>query len=339
MGSGDIATTATGLGVHDEQDDDALVAAVRAGDDRAFEVLYARYQRVVTAYARGMLRDHGRAEDVTQEVFISALRRLRATQGPLAFKAWIHEIAKNACIDAWRRSSRAQVVSYEVDEGLGADDRGRLVSADPAPEAQVHTRLELEQLQGAFEGLSDAHHEILVMRELHGYGYQQIGERLGMTQAAVESTLFRARRRLGEEFEQIGTGRACERSRAIIAAEGTGRAGARDELRLARHVAHCAACRRAAALAGFDLTALASRKGVRAKIASLLPVPAWLRRLGADGERGPAGRVVEAAPLAIVGAEPDGARRCQDRSRSRRGCGGGRRRRRDRDAGRAPLGG
>jgi RNA polymerase sigma factor (sigma-70 family) len=252
-----------------------------------------------------MVRDHARAEDVTQDVFVAALRRLRATERPIAFKPWIYEIAKNACIDAWRRSSRAEVVSY--DEDLGAADHGRLVSGAPAPEALVDTRLELEQLKAAFEGLSDAHHEILVLRELHGYSYEQIAERLGLTRAGVESTLFRARRRLGEEFEELGTGAACRRSRAIIvSAEGRGETGTRDELRLARHVTHCPACRRAAALAGFDLSRLAARKGLRAKIGSLLPLPAWLRRTwtGAEAVRGPVGRVVERAPLVVAGAEP-----------------------------------
>jgi RNA polymerase sigma factor (sigma-70 family) len=303
---GTIATTAAAL-AELRDDDDALVAAVRAGDDRAFEALFARHHGAVTAYARGMLRDHARAEDVAQDVFVAALRRLRATDGPIAFKPWIHEIAKNACIDAWRRSSRAELVSYDAGEDLGAADRGRLVSGAPAPDAQVDTRLELDQLKGAFEGLSDAHHEILVMRELHGYTYRQIGERLGMSPAAVESTLFRARRRLGEEFEQLGTGAACRRSVAIVAsAEGTGRVGGRDELRLARHVAHCRPCRRAAAVAGFDLEALAARKGLRAKIASLLPAPAWARRFigGADVSRGPVGRTMEAVPFAVVGVEP-----------------------------------
>jgi RNA polymerase sigma factor (sigma-70 family) len=295
---------ATALTGHAQRDDEELVAALRAGDDRAFEELFARYQGAVTAYARGMLRDHARAEDVTQDVFVSALRRLRATDQPIAFKPWIHEIARNACIDAWRRSSRAQLVPYDTDEPLATADRDRLVSGAPAPDAEVHTRLEIEQLKGAFEGLSDAHHEILIMRELHGYSYQQIGERLGMSQAAVESTLFRARRRLGEEFEEIGTGAACERSRSIIAGAGEGgRVGSRDELRLARHVAHCVPCRRAAALAGFDLSALAARKGLRAKIASLLPLPAWARRIWLGAEAGQS-RALEAMPLAIAGAEP-----------------------------------
>src|SRR5688500_16934047 len=89
-------------------DDHRLVAAVRRGDDRAFEALYARYQRRIQAYIMGMVKDHGRAEDITQEVFVSALRRMRETERPIAFKPWIYEIAKNACIDQFRRSRRAE---------------------------------------------------------------------------------------------------------------------------------------------------------------------------------------------------------------------------------------
>jgi len=63
-----------------------------------------------------MVRDHGRAEDVTQEVFMSALRRMRATDTPIAFKAWVYEIAKNACIDAFRRSRRVEEVSFDADD-------------------------------------------------------------------------------------------------------------------------------------------------------------------------------------------------------------------------------
>src|SRR3954453_21745379 len=86
--------------------DATLVAAVRRGDDRAFEQLYSRYQRRISSYVFGMVKDHGRAEDITQEVFISALRRMRETDRAIAFKPWIYEIAKNACIDQFRRSRR-----------------------------------------------------------------------------------------------------------------------------------------------------------------------------------------------------------------------------------------
>ena len=106
--------------------DHRLVAKVRRDDDRAFELLYHRYHRRIHAYILGMVKDHGRAEDVTQEVFVSALRRMRATERPIAFKPWIYEIAKNACIDAFRRSKRAEEVSYDADDSLGAADRSRI---------------------------------------------------------------------------------------------------------------------------------------------------------------------------------------------------------------------
>ena len=251
------------------------MAAVRAGDDHAFEQLYHRYQRRIGAYIYGMVHDHGRAEDITQDVFMSALRRMRATETPIAFKPWVYEIAKNACIDAFRRSKRAEEISYDADDG---SERLHLVSKGPTPEAAVDTRMSLDHLRGAFGGLSEAHHQILVMRELEGLSYRQIGERLGMSRPSVESTLFRARRRLSEEYEELVSGERCRRIQAIIAGATGGRAGTRDERKMARHVSYCQPCRRAAFAAGFDADALAPKRTVREKIAALLPLPAFLKR-------------------------------------------------------------
>src|SRR3712207_6292330 len=115
-----------GMARRAEADDQALVARVRQGDERAFEALYGRYQRRIGAYVYGMVNDHGRAEDLTQEIFVSALRRMRATERPIAFKPWIYEIAKNACIDQFRRSRRAEEVSFDADEGLAPSDYGQI---------------------------------------------------------------------------------------------------------------------------------------------------------------------------------------------------------------------
>ncbi|MDP9347199.1 MAG: sigma-70 family RNA polymerase sigma factor, partial [Actinomycetota bacterium] len=275
--------------------DQDLVAAVRAGDDGAFEQLYERYQRRIFAYVSGMVHDHGRAEDVTQEVFISALRRLRATHAPIIFKPWVYQIAKNACIDAFRRSRRAEEVSYDADDnGL---DRSRLVSSSPTPEAAVDQRMTLLNLQGAFGGLSEAHHQILVMRELEGLSYRQIGERLGMSRPSVESTLFRARRRLTEEYDELVSGERCRRVQSIIEAGADRGLGVRDGRKMARHVSHCQPCRRAACLAGVDLEGLAPRT-VRERIAALLPLPEFLRRRFAGSSEQPAAAVSHSASVA-----------------------------------------
>jgi RNA polymerase sigma factor (sigma-70 family) len=256
---------------------------VRAGDDRAFEQLYLRYQRRIAAYVYGMVHDHGRAEDITQDVFISALRRMRATDARIAFKPWIYEIAKNACIDAFRRSKRAEEVSYDVEDGA---ERLHLTSNGPTPDAAVDTRMSLDHLRGAFGGLSEAHHQILVMRELEGLSYRQIGERLGMSRPSVESTLFRARRRLSEEYEELVSGERCRRIQTMIAGATDAQLGTRDERKMARHVSYCQPCRRAALVAGFDPDALMPKRTVREKIAALLPVPAFLKRFIAGGDSG-----------------------------------------------------
>ena len=74
--SGALLAPLSDVGAADATDH-RLVAKVRRGDDRAFELLYRRYHRRIHAYVLGMVKDHGRAEGTTQEVFVSALRRMR----------------------------------------------------------------------------------------------------------------------------------------------------------------------------------------------------------------------------------------------------------------------
>jgi RNA polymerase sigma factor (sigma-70 family) len=294
-------------------DDHRLVAAVRRGDDRAFEALYSRYHRRIHAYVMGMVKDHGRAEDITQEVFVSALRRMRETERPIAFKPWIYEIAKNACIDQFRRSKRAEEISLQADEGLAPSDYGRLVGSDPAPHEAVAAKQELNDLCGAFGGLSETHHEILVLRELEGLSYREIGDRMGMSRPAVESTLFRARRRLTEEYDDLVSGARCLRIQGLIATAVGTRLGTREARRLARHVSHCQPCRREALAAGLDaaiLTHVPLPKRAAAKVAAILPFPMFERWRGnaathapmlSEGLSGGWGKLATAAAVVAAG--------------------------------------
>jgi hypothetical protein len=120
------------------------------------------------------------------------------------------------------------------------------------------------------------------MREFEGLSYREIGERLGMSRPSVESTLFRARRRLSEEYAELVSGERCRRIQAIIA-EANGRLGVRNERKMARHVSYCQPCRRAAFAAGFDPATLQRKRTMREKIAALLPIPAFAKRWIAGG--------------------------------------------------------
>ena len=257
-----------------ETADTDLVAAVREGDDDAFEELYRRYQTRIAAFVRGMLRDDARAEDVTQEAFFSALRRMRSTDCEINFKPWIYEIARNAAIDSYRRSSRAEEISMDADTGLRPSDRLRLVGP-AAPESTLLAKERLDHLRGAFDELSDVHLRVLVMRELEGYSYREIGEQLDLTRPAVESALFRARRRLESEYEELSEGRRCQKMRAVIGRLAEGMGGGPDEHRLARHARRCHTCRRRARELGLE--PLAAPRSLREKVAALLPLPLpWL---------------------------------------------------------------
>ena len=270
--------------------DGELVAAVRQGSDRAFEELYSRYRERIGAYILGLVRDHARAEDIGQEVFISALRRLRETDRPIAFKAWIYEIAKNACTDEFRRTRRAREVPLQPQDD-DSDEESRLPSAGPTPDAAVESKQALDDLRGAFHGLSESHHRIIVMREFEGLSYTQIGERLGMSRPVVESTLFRARRRLSKEYDELVSGRRCEHVHILIGAgepKSLLKLGLRERRQLARHLSHCQPCRREARLAGVD-DSLFHAPGIAGKIAALLPIP-WLRWRRGGGHRHATGR-------------------------------------------------
>ncbi len=264
-----------------------LVSATRAGDDRAFEELYARYRERISAFILSRVHDHARAEDIAQDVFISALRRLRETDQRMAFKPWLYEIAKNACIDEFRRGSRFLEVPLETD-GEFVTDRSTTLSAALTPPAAAERREQLRDLRGAFGGLSHSHHQMLVMREFEGLSYDEIGERLQMSRQMVESALFRARRKLNEEYQELASGRRCVEIQTAIAEgrmDSAKSLGLKDRRRYARHLAHCQACRQAALVAGVD-QALVKPRSVAGRIAALLPFPFELWRWPWDKRRG-----------------------------------------------------
>jgi len=272
------------LPVHSEHE---LVAAIRTGNDRAFEELYARYRERIFAFILSKVHDHGRAEDIAQEVFMSALRRLRASDQTIAFKPWIYEIAKNACIDEFRRGSRAREVPLESDGEFVVDRQKSAVSGVPTPAAAVESKQRLNDLRGAFGGLSATHHQLLVMREFEGMSYDEIGQRLDMTRQMVESSLFRARRKLSEEYEELASGQRCEQIQTAIEGgrlRAVGSLGIRDRRRFARHLSHCQPCRHTALMAGVDETLLKPRS-IAAKIAALLPFPLFRLPWGSKGAK------------------------------------------------------
>ena len=144
--------------------------------------------------------DEGRTEDLVQEIFFSAHNGLATLSAPRAFRSWLYQIAHNACLDEVRRRSRTDELILGWNEFPPPDER--IVVHYPSPDHQLSQKEELAELAEAIDELPQSQHDALVMRELEGRSYEEIGRRMSLSPAAVESVLFRARRGVKRAFDR-----------------------------------------------------------------------------------------------------------------------------------------
>jgi RNA polymerase sigma-70 factor (ECF subfamily) len=153
--------------------DTDLVRGAQAGDVGSFELLYSRYAPVVHSILLGRLPAVD-ADDVTQNVFITAYTKLSALRDPAAFAGWIARIARNAAEDYRRR--------VEVVEELDTDYASRATQADAAEAAQA---------LAAIRALPEAYRDTLILRLVEGMSGAEIAERTGLTAGSVRVNLHR----------------------------------------------------------------------------------------------------------------------------------------------------
>src|SRR3954452_10614458 len=165
--------------------DERLVATAKDGDERAFETLYERHAPAILRYCRSILRSTQEAEDVKQEVFVLAISALRRGAEPDAFRPWLYRIAHNACMSHLR-----------VRRPVLVADHGVLVGPAVAAEPVHGHREELRQLLDDIGRLPDVQRGALLLREMDGFSYEQVGEVLGLSLSTVRASIFRARRTL-----------------------------------------------------------------------------------------------------------------------------------------------
>ncbi|MED5372346.1 MAG: sigma-70 family RNA polymerase sigma factor [Myxococcota bacterium] len=183
-------------------EDTAVVEAVLAGDSAAYRSLVERYQRRIYAMVTGMVRDKEDARDLTQEAFIKAFKNLERFRKDSSFYTWLYRIAMNLAIDHLRKHGKRKHAEFDEQiatrDGEGAiDERHR--SLDPSKELQ-RKRLG-DRIFNALDQLSPDHRQIVVLREVEGLSYKEIGEVLEIPEGTVMSRLFYARRKLQEMLQ------------------------------------------------------------------------------------------------------------------------------------------
>jgi len=156
--------------------------------------LYERHAAQIYRFCFHQLGTREEAEDAVQSTFLNAFRGIKGGVVPDSESAWLFKIAHNVCLtrrrSSWRRGRVESPADFEVVEELA-----------PAPARRAD---ELIGLQDVLERLPEQQRRAILLREWQGLSYREIGGELGLSQAAVETLIFRARRSLAEGLEAPG---------------------------------------------------------------------------------------------------------------------------------------
>ncbi len=199
--------------------DAELVAGALRGSQDAYRELVKRFERPVYSLVLRMVQDPAAAEDLAQEVFVKAFRRLDRYDPQWKFSSWLFKIAHNSTIDHLRRGM-PETVPLEAE----GDDKGSLgaVLADGAaedPHAMAERRDLARSLERAIARLRPDYRQAVLMFYAHGASYQDICEVTGLPLGTVKTNLHRARKELAQSMAALGWGP--EGGRAAGETEGT----------------------------------------------------------------------------------------------------------------------
>lgn len=188
-----------------------LVMLAVEGDRLAFDrLVLAHRDRIMTLCVR-LLGDYHEGEDAAQETFVKAYRGLRRFKGDARFATWVHRIAVNTCRNRgrswWRRLSRGAVrldKPVRTEEGMVERELGD-TRMTPAKEFERHrTRAAIKQ---ALAALPAKQRELVVLRDIQGMSYEEIGTVMSVPVGTIKSRIARAREALREKLKGKTDGR------------------------------------------------------------------------------------------------------------------------------------
>jgi len=215
------AASAIGLRA-DEQD---LVAELKAGSEQAFALLIAQYSHPVYSLIARNLRDPADAADVTQEVFVKVFRNISGFCGDSSLRTWIYRIALNEASNQrrwWNRHKRQELTidaQHENDEGETFSLADALQTSDASPfdcAARAQIR---ERVAAALSDLPEDFRKVVVLREIEGFGYEEIAEILQLNLGTVKSRLTRGRAALRAALVQNQHILTAEATRAVATSQ------------------------------------------------------------------------------------------------------------------------
>jgi RNA polymerase sigma-70 factor (ECF subfamily) len=178
-------------------EDHEFVSACQRGDVNAFQPLVEKYQKKMLNLAYRMTGDYEEACEIAQEAFLSAYRAITKFRGEARFATWLYGITINHARNRMKQmESRSRYEVASLDDPVETEN-GRLSHDPPSDEAPIVQQLEKKEIQTRVQqcinSLDAEHREVLILRDIQGFSYEEIRDILKIPDGTVKSRLFRAR--------------------------------------------------------------------------------------------------------------------------------------------------
>ncbi len=181
--------------------DRELAARVLAGDDRAFTLLMRRTKAALYTFARRYVGDDDLAYDLLQQAYAAAWKALARYDSSRSFEAWMRTIVRNKCRDAQRKAAVRRLINLSPVSPQGHEYDAPTPGQDP--EQSLAIRDDLRRTSDALASLPDGLKTPLILTAIEGWTMAQAADHLGLTEKAVETRLYRARKALNEKLGRL----------------------------------------------------------------------------------------------------------------------------------------
>jgi RNA polymerase sigma-70 factor (ECF subfamily) len=225
--------------------DQALLDALRAGDESALRKLVERHAPAVHRFGVRMCADPEDAKDVVQETLLAAARGLRDFRGAASLSTWLFTIARSFCI----KKRRTRVGAPKELVSLESGGAHALVARERAPDEEAEQRELGRALDAAIDALEPIYREVLVLRDVEGLTAPEVATVLGIGVDAVKSRLHRARVAVRDALapllaapSDVAAPGGCPDVVPILSRYLEGEIGPTECAEMDRHVSQCARC-------------------------------------------------------------------------------------------------
>jgi RNA polymerase sigma-70 factor (ECF subfamily) len=187
-------------------EDYEIVCLCQKGDVDAFGSLVDKYQKKMVNIAFRITGDYEAACEVVQDAFVSAYRAIRKFKGEARFSTWLYRIVINGSRNRLKQlRTRIRREGISIERSRDAEDGRGIDPPDPGPSVleQVEKREVEARVQTCISSLEDEYREVLVLRDIQGFSYDEISDILKIPDGTVKSRLFRAREALKEGLKEV----------------------------------------------------------------------------------------------------------------------------------------